>query len=104
MITQERIARQAPSQLELVAAPCVQTAQNNNWYYAGTAEAWLNTDYSQAPYNICTEASTTAYKLPQYSEDLECYDWTAPLKSSSQIWQEVEEFKASASPDDPDEF
>ncbi|NET30149.1 hypothetical protein [Okeania sp. SIO1I7] len=77
---------------------------NNNWLYAGTDEAWLYTDYSQPPYNICTEASTTAYKLPLYEEDLGCYDWSTPAKTPEQIWQEVEEFEASASPDDYDEF
>lgn len=59
MIAQEIIARQVPPQLKLVAAPPLQT--NNNWLYAGTSEAWLNTDYTKPPYNICTEAETIAY-------------------------------------------
>ncbi|NET45962.1 hypothetical protein [Okeania sp. SIO2B3] len=79
------------------------TSPNNNWLYAGTDEAWLYTDYSQPPYNICTEAETTAYKLPLYEEDLDCYS-NEPGKSYEQIWQEVAEFQASASPDDYDEF
>ncbi|NEP41667.1 MAG: hypothetical protein F6K25_04745 [Okeania sp. SIO2G4] len=91
-----------PAPQQLVASP-VQTSQNNNWLYAGTDEAWLYTDYSQAPYNICTEAETTAYKL-LYEEDLGCYDWSTPAKTPEQIWREVEEFQASASPDDYDEF
>ncbi len=104
MIAQERIVSPTSSQLKLVAAPPTQTAQNDNWYHYGTEDAWYYTDYQKAPYNICTEASTTAYKLPQYEEDMECYRSLTPLKTSSQIWQEVEEFKASASSDDPDEF
>ncbi|NET44754.1 hypothetical protein [Okeania sp. SIO2B3] len=104
MLTQIQTTRPAPPQLKLVAPP-VQTSQtNDNWLYDGTDEAWLYTDYSQAPYNICTEVETTAYKLPQYEEDLGCYDWSTPVKTPEQIWQEVEEFKASASPDDFDEF
>ncbi|NES01989.1 MAG: hypothetical protein F6K22_03590 [Okeania sp. SIO2F4] len=80
------------------------TSQNNNWLYAGTDEAWLYTDYSQAPYNICIEAETTAYKFPDYEEDWGCYDYSTPAKTPEQILREVEEFKASASPDDYDEF
>ncbi len=105
MIAQEKITRQAPSQLELVAAPSVQTAQNDNWYHYGTEDAWYHTDYQKAPYNICKEASTTSYNWSDYEVDyIDVPDWTVPLKSSSQIWQEVEEFKASASPEDYDEF
>ncbi|NET12275.1 MAG: hypothetical protein F6K08_05135 [Okeania sp. SIO1H6] len=103
MIAQERIVRQVPSQLKLVNPSPVQTPQNDNWLYAGTDEAWLNVDYSQPPYSICIEASTTAYKLPQYEEDLDCYS-NEPGKSYEQIWLEVAEFKTSASPDDYDEF
>lgn len=81
------------------------TSQNNdNWLYAGTDEAWLYVDYSQPPYNCNCEDEMTAYKLPQYEVDLDCYDYSTPAKTSEQIWQEVEEFKASASPDDFDEF
>ncbi|MGK7919900.1 MAG: hypothetical protein AB4080_07820 [Trichodesmium sp.] len=87
MIAQIQTTKPAPQQLVLP----VQTSQNNNWLYAGTDEAWLYTDYSQPPYNICTctEAETTAYKLPQYEEDLDCYS-NEPGKTDEQIWQEVE--------------
>ncbi|GGA46322.1 hypothetical protein CYANOKiyG1_65340 [Okeania sp. KiyG1] len=76
---------------------------NDNWLYDGTPEAWLNVDYSKPPYNICTEAETTAYKFPDYEEDWDCYS-NEPGKSYDQIWQDVEEFIASGSPDDLDEF
>ncbi len=65
-----------------------QTYQNNNWYYAGTAEAWLHTDYTKPPYNICSFASTTAYKLPQYTEDLDCYNCKNP-KTNAEILDEL---------------
>ncbi|NER01332.1 MAG: hypothetical protein F6K17_01160 [Okeania sp. SIO3C4] len=104
MLTQTQTKRPAPSQLKLVAPPVQPPQSNDNWLYAGTDEAWLHTDYSQAPYNICTEVETTAYKFPDYEEDWGCYDYSTPAKTSEQIWQEVEEFKASASPDDFDEF
>ncbi|WP_202219513.1 hypothetical protein [Okeania sp. KiyG1] len=77
---------------------------NDNWLYAGTPEAWLYVDYSQPPYDICTEAETTAYKFPDYEEDWDCYDYSTPAKTPEQIWQEVEDFIASGSSDDFDEF
>ncbi|NER01547.1 MAG: hypothetical protein F6K17_02315 [Okeania sp. SIO3C4] len=78
---------------------------NDNWLYVGTPEAWLNVDYSKPPYNICTctEAETTAYKFPQYEVDLDCYS-NEPGKTPEQIWREVDDFIASGSPDDYDEF
>ncbi len=103
MIAQERIVTQVPPQLELVAAPPVQTPQNDNWLYYGTDEAWLKYDYSdwlETPYG---GPETTTYKLPQYEEDLNCYS-NEPGKTDEQIWQEVEEFEAFASSDDYDEF
>lgn len=103
MLTQIQTTRPAPPQLKLVAPPVQPPQSNDNWLYDGTDEAWLYTDYSQAPYNICTEVETTAYKLPLYEEDLDCYS-NEPGKTPEQIWQEVEEFKASALPDDFDEF
>ncbi len=63
--------------------------QSDNWLHYGTPDAWLDTDYSQAPYNICTEASTTAYKLPLYPEDLDCYSCATP-KTNEQILEELE--------------
>ena len=86
------------------STPSISASPNNNWLYAGTDEAWLCVDYSKPPYSICTEAETTAYKLPLYEEDLDCYDWSTPVKTVEQILAEVEEFKASGSPDDYDEF
>lgn len=65
------------------------TYQNNNWLYDGTDEAWLYTDYSLPPYNISTEASTTSYKLPQYEEDLDCYNCKTP-KTNAEILAELE--------------
>ncbi|NET45917.1 hypothetical protein [Okeania sp. SIO2B3] len=103
MLTQTQTKRPAPPQLKLVTPPVQPPQNNDNWLYAGTDDAWLYTDYSQPPYNICTEASTTAYKLPLYEEDLDCYS-NEPGKTPEQIWQDVEKFKASASPDDFDEF
>ncbi|NET13333.1 MAG: hypothetical protein F6K08_10985 [Okeania sp. SIO1H6] len=103
MLTQTQTKRPAPPQLKLVAPPVQPPQSNDNWLYAGTDEAWLYTDYSQAPYNICTEASTTAYKLPQYEVDLDCYS-NEPGKTPEQIWREVDDFIASGSPDDFDEF
>ena len=87
MIAHERIVRQAPAQL--VAATPVQTPHNNNWFHSGTDDAWLNTDYSQAPYNICTEAETTAYKLPQCEEDWDCYS-NESGKTDAEISAELE--------------
>ncbi|NET14308.1 MAG: hypothetical protein F6K08_16465 [Okeania sp. SIO1H6] len=103
MIAQIQTKRPAPPQLKLVAPPVQPPQSNDNWLYDGTDDAWLYTDYSQAPYNICTEAQTTAYKLPLYKVDLDCYS-NEPGKTPEQIWQDVEKFKASASPDDFDEF
>ncbi|NEN92206.1 MAG: hypothetical protein F6K48_26210 [Okeania sp. SIO3H1] len=97
------LTQQIPTTATTATVPST-SDNNDNWLYAGTPEAWLYVDYSQPPYNICTEAETTAYKLPLYEEDLGCYDWSTPAKTPKQIWQEVEEFKASASPDDYDEF
>ena len=85
------------------STPSISASPNNNWLYAGTDEAWLYTDYSQPPYSICTEAETTAYKLPLYEEDLDCYS-NEPGKTPEQIWRELEEFIASGSPDDYNEF
>ena len=85
MITQERIARPAPSQ-QLVAP--VQTQNNDNWLYAGTDDAWLYTDYRQLERDISTEPAITAYKLPQYPEDLDCFTCTT-LKTNEQILDEL---------------
>ena len=102
------LAQQIPTTttatITTTASTVPSTSQNNdNWLYDGTPEAWLYTDYSQAPYNICTEAETTAYKLPLYEEDLDCYS-NEPGKTPEQIWRELEEFIASGSPDDYNEF
>ncbi len=70
------------------------TQTDQNWLYTGTSEAWLHYDYSEglASTPCYTSASTTAYKIPDYAEDVECYDCSNPLKSSEEIWKEVEEF------------
>lgn len=89
MIAQERIGRQVPSQPKPVTPSSIQTSQNNNWLHSRTDEAWLKYDYSdwlETPYG---EPETTAYKLPQYEEDLDCYS-NEPGKTDEQIWQEVE--------------
>lgn len=104
MIAQERIGRQVSPQPKSVTPSSIQTVQNNNWLHSGTDDAWLNYDYSEWLAPRYSEASTTTYKLPQYEEDVDCYDWTTPLKTSSEIWQEVAEFQASASSEDYDEF
>ena len=62
--------------------------KTNNELYAGTDDAWLYVDYSLPPYNL-TEAETTAYKLPQYEEDLDCYNCTTP-KTNAEILAELE--------------
>ncbi len=86
MITQERIASPAPSQQLVTALP--ETSHNENWLYAGTDDAWLYTDYRQLECDISTEVETTAYKLPQYPEDLDCFTCTTP-KTNEQILDEL---------------
>ena len=103
MIAQIQTPSPVPPQPKPVTTSPIQKLQNDNWLYYGTDEAWLKYDYSdwlETPYG---GPETTAYKLLQYEEDLDCYS-NEPSKTDEQIWQEVEEFMASGSPDDFDEF
>ncbi len=82
MIVQERIVSPTPSQ-QLVT-PLPEIYRNDNWLYANTEDAWLYTDYRQLERDISTEAETTAYKLPEYEEDLDCYNCTR-TKTNAEI-------------------
>lgn len=88
MIAQTQTKRPAPPQLKLVVSPVQPPQNNDNWLYAGTDEAWLYTDYRQLERDISTEVETTAYKLPQYPEDLDCFTCTTP-KTNEQILDEL---------------
>ena len=86
MVAQIQTKSPDPSQQLVTGLP--ETSHNENWLYAGTGDAWLYTNYRQLERDISTEPAITAYKLPQYAEDLNCYNCTTP-KTNAEILAEL---------------